>query len=289
MSARAPGMALVLVLWLITLLTASITTVVFVARVEALQSSTLRTAAQDEEIARAAVEYALWRIQSGNQLSSSQRRWFPDGRVYHWIYSGVQVDIRIQDETGKIDLNLADQNLLASLIRVVSPADDSADQAQKIAGAIIDWRDADNLTALGGGAEEGDYAAAQLPYHPSNAPFETVSQLRWVLGVGPGLYQRLMPYVTVYGGNSQPDSQYSPAPILTALGQNARTVLAQRQETLANMTGGGVGSGAYSIETRVHATLSRQTALTMTVRVGAGRLPDSTYTVLHWQQGAGEP
>ena len=283
MMRRGQGMALVLVLWLITLLTASITTVVFVSRVDSLQSTTLRASAEGEEIARAAVDYALWRIQNGQSFSRSQLRWFPDGRLYRWTYGGVLVDIRIQDETGKVDLNMADQTLLAALIRAVSPNDPIADRAQAIAGAIIDWRDGDNLVTLGGGAEEGEYDAAGLPYHPQNAPFETVSQLGLVLGISPSLYRRLKPYVTVYSGTAQPDSQYSPAPVLTALGLNARTVLAQRQQTLTSMTGGSTGSGTYSIQSKVHLTPSRQTTLSMTVRVGAARLPDTTYTVLHWQ------
>lgn len=101
---RARGAALVLVLWLIALLTAMIGAFALTARVEALQGSMLRNGAQAQEYARAGLEYALFRLQDAD----TQARWRPDGRRYRWQMDDASVEIRITDESGKVDLNMAE-------------------------------------------------------------------------------------------------------------------------------------------------------------------------------------
>jgi general secretion pathway protein K len=58
------------------------------------------------------------------------------------------------------------------------------DQAESLADAIADFRDADNLKHLRG-AEEPEYRAAGLAWGPKNAPFQTVEELQQVLGAQP--------------------------------------------------------------------------------------------------------
>lgn len=154
---RSRGAALVLVLWLIALLTAMIGAFALTARVEALQGSMLRNGAQAQEYARSGLEYALFRLQDAD----TQARWRPDGRRYRWQMDDASVEIRITDESGKVDLNMAEPTLLAGLVRAVGGEQASAG---RIAGAIVDWRDGDSLSQPGGGAEDRDYADAGLPY-----------------------------------------------------------------------------------------------------------------------------
>lgn len=136
------GAALVLVLWLIALLTAMIGAFALTARVEALQGSMLRNGAQAQEYARSGLEYALSRLQS----TDTQARWLADGRRYRWQMDDATVEIRITDESGKVDLNMAEPALLAGLVRAVG-AEQGRDT--RIAGAIVDWRDGDSLSQPG--------------------------------------------------------------------------------------------------------------------------------------------
>src|SRR5690606_6678631 len=124
-----------------------------------------------------------------------------DGRPYAWAYRDAEVVVEVVDEEGKVDLNLADMPLLERLL--LATGSDAA-EARAVAAAILDWRDIDPLTQPAGGAEDPDYAAADLPYGAKDAPFEDVSELQQVLGVDRALFGRVAPHVTVFSGVSRP-------------------------------------------------------------------------------------
>jgi general secretion pathway protein K len=278
---RERGAALLLVLWLIALLTALIGAFALTARVEALQGRILSGSARAQEMARAGVEYSLVRLADTEPAT----RWLPDGRSYRWSYAGSEVELQIVDETGKVDLNQAGQPLLAALMQTQGV---DQEQAGRIASAIIDWRDADPLTQVGGGAEDPDYAAAERPYGAKDAPFETVAEVEQVLGMTPELYARLEPYLTLYSGRGEPDPTYAQAPVLTAMGLDASTYLTQRRSPApgagaAQLVGG--GSGTYSIDSRARLDDGRVAVLRTVVRAGGGSVPGSAYTALRWQEG----
>ncbi|WP_140719823.1 general secretion pathway protein GspK [Pseudomonas sp. Hp2] len=275
------GAALVLVLWLIVLLSAMVGAFALTARVEAMQAGVLRGSGQAREIARAGLEYGLSRVQSGDPAT----RWQADGRRYRWSWDGAQVDIRIVDEAGKVDLNVADPALLAGLLRALGA---EPGQDQRLAGAIADWRDVDDLSQPGGGAEDGDYAAAGLPYGAKDAPFESLGELRLILGMTPELYRRLLPNVTLFSARSQPDPRFAPAPVLTAMGLDAAAILARRDAPAgtAPVEATAGGSGTYSIESRARWGEGREAVLHAVVRTGASPLPGAAYTVLRWEEGA---
>jgi len=277
------GVALILVLWLIALLAALVGAFALTSRVEAGQDSVLRGNGRGQAVARAGLEYAIWRLRG-----TPATRWRPDGRTYAWSFDGVPVAIRVVDEAGKVDLNSANPALLSGLIRALG-ADPG--RAQALAAAIVDWRDADNLQAPGG-AEAADYAAAGLPYGAKDAPFESLGELRLVLGMDPDLYRQLLPNVTIHGQRAQPMPAFAPAPVLTAMGLDAATWTAARQ---AGQAGSGAqvdpaatagGSGTYSIESRARLGEGREVVLRAIVRTAASGARDSAYTVLQWEEGA---
>jgi len=238
--------ALLLVVWLIALLTALIGAFAISARVESLQGRVLAQGSVVQQIARAGLEYALQRVADPDPGS----RWTPDGRPYAWQYAGSQVQVQLVDESGKVDLNQADAQILSSLLRAVGvePA-----QAQQLAGAAVDWRDSDALSQVAGGAEDPDYAAAGLPYGAKDAPYESVAEVEQVLGWTPQLYARVRAYLTLYAGRGRPDPRYAQAPVLTALGLDPGLVLAQRQGSIGQPALVGQGTGTYSIrEPRTH-------------------------------------
>lgn len=277
---RQHGAALVLVLWLIVLLAALIGAFALTARVEALQGSVLRASAQADEVARAGMEYGLWRLQA----SDPDSRWRADGRRYRWRYAGAEVELRLTDESGKVDLNNADANLLSALLRTLGA---EPGQDQQLAAAILDWRDPDNLSQPQGGAEDGDYAAAGLPYGAKDAPFESYGELQRVLGMSDVLYRKLLPCVTLYSDRARPEPRFAPAPVLTALGLDAEQQLAERESAdNLNAAGDAFTSGTFSIESRARLGDGREAVLRAVVRAGASPLPGATYTVLRWEQRA---
>ena len=278
---RERGAALLLVLWLIALLTALIGAFALTARVEALQGKILSGGARAQELARAGVEYSLVRLADTEPTT----RWLPDGRGYRWSYAGGEVELQIVDETGKVDLNQAGAPLLTALMQAVGA---EREQAERIAAAILDWRDPDPLTQVNGGAEDPDYAAAGRSYGAKDAPFETVAEVEQVLGMTPELYARLEPSLTLFSGRGEPDPTYAQAPVLTAMGLDPTAYLAQRKTPTpgagaAQLVGG--GSGTYSIDSRARLDDGRVAVLRAVVRAGSGSVPGSVYTALRWQEG----
>jgi general secretion pathway protein K len=283
------GVALLLVLWLVALFTALVGGFARTAQMERLQGSVLRDGVVAGEAARAGIEYALVRVGAGDR----RMRWVPDGRDYDWHYGDADVRVRIVDEMGKVDLNAADPPLLGALFRQAGAAPGDAD---RIAGAIVDWRDPDSLLQPSGGAEDDDYAAAGRPYGANAAPFETIAEVEQVQGMTPALYARVAPFLTVYSGNGTPDPSYAAPEVLAAMGLDAEGIVAQRRrwdpasdQPPPVLPGGQSlndgGTGTNSIWSRARLRNGRETVLHAIVRSGGNGLPGSAYTALQWEEG----
>lgn len=288
-SRRMSGAALLLVMWLIALLTALIGGFALAARIEHMQGVVLSRGFVAAQVARAGAEYAITRVAN----SDTRQRWLSDGRAYPWRFADARVEVRIIDESGKIDLNNADAPLLAGLFQALGQSREDAD---RIASAIVDWRDPDSLTQVAGGAEDADYASAGRPYGAKDAPFEDVAEVQQVLGMTPALYAQAAALLTVYTGRAQPDPAFAAAPVLTAMGLDAEQVVAMRQrfnpgsgQPQPALPGGqplvADSSGTYSIESRARLADGRKAVLRVVVRTGGNGVPGSAYTPLRWEEG----
>src|SRR5690606_41426969 len=213
-----------------------------------------------------------------------RRRWLPDGRPYEWAFAGTRVRIEAIDESGKVDLNAADVDLLSRLFVTVGV--DQAD-ATAIAAAIADWRDSDDLYQPQGGAEDPSYASAGLPWGAKDAPFDTVAEVEQVLGMTPAIYAKVAPLLTVYSGQARPDPNFAAAEVLQAMGEDAEPILAHRRARTpspddAFLAG---GSGTYSIDSRAPPPNGRQATLRAVVRAGIGNVHGSSSTPLRGETG----
>jgi general secretion pathway protein K len=206
---RERGLALLAVLWLVTLLSV----------VAASFSATSRT---ETQLARNAVERAraealadagLYRALFGLLEPAPDRRWRTDGTVYTLALGAGEVGVAVQDEAGRIDLNVATDELIHGLF--LSAGLDGAG-ADALLDALADFRDPDDLRRPGG-AEDADYRAAGLPYGAKDAPFEAVEELQQVLGMTPELYRHVAPLVTVYSWQDGIDPLTAPPEVLLAL------------------------------------------------------------------------
>lgn len=275
------GAALLLVLWLITLLAALVGAFALTARIEQQQGRVLYRGVAADQAARAGLEYALTRL----AMDDPALQWQPDGRPYAWRFHDVAVDVRIVDETGKVDLNAADGTLIAALLQATGA---EPDVALQVAGAIVDWRDGDDFVQITGGAEAADYASAGRPYGAKNAPFESVAEVEQVLGMTPALFEAVSPYLTIYSRLPTPDPQFAAAPVLQAMGVEADPILAAREAVGAQLVGAllGSGSGTYSIESLARLPEGRSARLRAVIRTGGGAVPGTAYSVLRWEEGA---
>ena len=228
--------------------------------------------------------------------------WRSDGTVYAWAFGGAEVRIAIRDEGGKIDLNAAPDELLRGLFLSVEwtgpdgeavGLDDA--QADALTDAVRDFADPDDLRRLNG-AEDGDYAAAGLPWGAKDAPFEAIEELQQVLGMTPMLYQQVAPALTVYTGKKGIDPKSAPRKVLLALpGSDAAAVDAHLAARAAAPEGAGpafLGAEGFTARSRRRIYTIRAEARTESgaifVREAvvqfAGRA-ERPFRVLAWRQG----
>jgi general secretion pathway protein K len=95
--------------------------------------------------------------------------------------------------------------------------------ANTMADRVLDWREPGNLKRLNG-AKAPDYAAAGLPYGPRDGPFQSISELRLVLGMSSALYNQIEPAITVYNVLPSPQPRTASPLVLQALGLNTATI-----------------------------------------------------------------
>lgn len=142
-----------------------------------------------------------------------QQRWRTDGSIYQIDYVDSKVRIQLASETGKIDLNGADQTLLQGLM-ANAPVEEALQT--KLVSAILDWRDTDDLVHIEG-AEKEEYKDAGLSYRPRNKPFQSIEELQLVLGMNEQLFKWLENRVTVYSGQPKVDLTQATKDVLQVL------------------------------------------------------------------------
>lgn len=152
----------------------------------------------DDVLPEADVFYEAW----GNHMESFKDVAVGDGyfRVgYDDSEDGAkETHFGVMDEGSKINLNVADAETLSKVLQVGAGLD--SEESDRLAYAIIDWRDADSFYQHPEyGAEDDDYKHSQTPYEAKDAPYETVDELILIMGMDAAIYARLTDLITVYG------------------------------------------------------------------------------------------
>lgn len=208
------GIALVSVLWVLTLLALVAAAFLHTTRGEINLTYNLSENARAEALAEAGVHQAIY----GLIDPDPERAWRVDGTPYAWLYGGGEIRAAVQDEGGKIDLNRAEPTLIRALFAALDVA---PDEAEALSDAIVDFRDADNLRRPQG-AEDLDYRREALDWDAKDAPFEAVEELQQVIGMTPPLYRAVAPAVTVHARSRRPHEATAPDLVVAALGGEVR-------------------------------------------------------------------
>lgn len=183
------GIVLVLVLWLLALLALMAAGYSTTTRTESQMAATHLQAARARGLAEAGVWLGVQQLLQTEDANGSTSR----GLTQFPFGAGV-IDVHLQDEAGKIDLNTAHPELLLGLLQ--SAGADTV-QATALRDAILDWRDRDNLRRAAG-AEDAEYRAAGRDDGAKNGPFNSIEELRAVMGMTEPLFQKMRPALTLY-------------------------------------------------------------------------------------------
>jgi general secretion pathway protein K len=288
---RQNGIALVLVLWVLLLLTIITGSFALMARMDRLEAHSLLSGTQARLSAEAAVNLAVLALRDPEDES----RMVADGRSYQQELDGVLVEVNAIDERGKLDINATDEFTMVNMF--IGHGMELGD-AELLAAAMMDWRDEDELERVNG-AEEDAYLAAGLRVGPANRPFMMTEELLQVIGMPYELYRKIEPGITVFSRANTPDPAFAPVEALMALPDITHDEAVNFvQERNAQQPGESLGTElpnglvvmeqgrgvTYSIQARATMPNGIWEQLQVTIRLGGNR-SGSPYRVLRWREG----
>ena len=282
------GVALVMVLWLVVLLTIVAASFATHSRVETRMSGNLVERHRAGMLVQTGFSRALLELMS----NGSDERWTFNGEVHELQQESGRVRVAIRNAAGLVDLNRASRETLYNLFALLGEVRETRERQ---VDALIDWRDGDDLKRLNG-AEDDDYAHAGLDYGAADRDLESVDELGYVMGFDQDAVDKLRPYVTVYSGVSQVDHAFASQELIEILKSGEAPVdgvletafdqldsgLADINDLSDGLDGLGSSQSAYyriSIE-----ALSAGGARTFVdVDVQMGNLRERPFKVLAWQ------
>jgi general secretion pathway protein K len=203
------GWALVSVLWIVSMLA------MLAAATQALTLTSYKTERRADDAARADADLnaAIVRAVAGIASPDLNQRWRVDGVAQSFAFDETAMTVSVQDELGRIDLNVCDGSLLRQLLQAAGMQNDDADA---LTDKILDWRSPSTLHRLHG-ATDADYAAKGYPWRQRHGPFQSVDELRLVMGMNDALFARIRPALTVYTHRPMFDPSTAPREALLAL------------------------------------------------------------------------
>ncbi len=137
------GMALVIVIWVLSLLAIMAGSFALTMRRETTIISALKDNAETLSVA----ETGLTIAQKMLFLEDKDKRWLTDGSIYQIQFQGAEIRVRLFSEQGKIDINKANEALL---MKMMGSTSEELNKQEELVAAIIDWRDNDDQVNING-------------------------------------------------------------------------------------------------------------------------------------------
>ena len=287
-------MALLVVLWLLILLTIVVGVYAVLARTEAMQARFLL----DNTRARYAAEAGIHRAAYEMANPDPETRWVGDGRAYEIEFGDALVELRITDESGKININRVNADFLTELF-FQQGVDERV--ALELADAVVDWRDGDDVPGEFG-AEIAEYDAAGYPYGPTNQAFQTVAEIQQVIGMTQAMYADIRDLLSVSGGGGTPNPAFASAEALALLpdvDREAAEAFVRERRTyhpseqvglmLANGDLVSLQATGRTFSVQANATLASGTEALIKATVAMGRgMRGRPFQILEWRENATE-
>jgi general secretion pathway protein K len=188
------GIALVMVLWVLMLLSVIVGEFCYSMKTQVNITGNYKENTEAYYIALAGLNNAIYNMvyqtvipppsADDPEADEDAVKWRINTIIPSIDYAGGRVEVWIDNESGRININLADRGLLMLML---SGFDLTDEEKEIIVDSIMDWRDADDLRRLHG-AENEYYQSLPRPYSAKNGPFDTAEELLLVRGVTPEIY-----------------------------------------------------------------------------------------------------
>jgi len=245
------GIALVIVLWVLVLLSAVALSFTTVTKTEGLATFAFKNDVENKYLAEGGLQRGIMEIfyrslnKNQTKIIEGQEVLQTDGTTYYGKIGGGSYALKLTDESGKININtLTDANsfFLVNLLIYLGVEDKTA---STITDSILDWKDADELHRLNG-AESDYYLSLDNPYKAKNARLDTIEEMLLIKGMtseilyGDGKKPGLISFVTVHSNINRINVNAAPKAILMSLPgmtENiAATLIAARASRFLNST-----------------------------------------------------
>ena len=278
---RQRGLALLLVLWLVVLLS-----VIAAGHARNVHTET-RLARHQVEIAKARAlavagsRRAIMELLVGNSVEP----WPVDGTINTIMLDGTRIAIQIRDAKGLVDLNAAGIDLLSTTLAATGTDEHTQ---RRIIDATMDWRDQDGLKSPYG-AEDTDYQAAGLAWTARDDNFTSVDELRYVMGMTDEIFEKLAPFLTVYSGRSGINLEFAPPLLIAALTGESVTPADAGLPGDAQQATGQRRAGTYHINVRASSSGGTVASLEAVVQISSSSVAsfrgmvEEPYKVLYWR------
>ena len=206
------GMALLLVLVVVALLSALLTELAFSTLVDLRLAETFRDSTRAAYLAKGGVRVGQIILQEDNNNSITKKydhpsEWWGTGVVNYPVGDGV-VSVQIEDLEGKLNINRlillsGEVNTVQKerFTRLLDELNITDPDPELLVASLIDWIDS-NLEEYPdgpGGAEDNYYMGLEKPYHCKNDKLDSISDLILVRGFSSEIIKELSPFITTYG------------------------------------------------------------------------------------------
>jgi general secretion pathway protein K len=219
------GIALLMVLWVLTLLMVIVLSFSFMARTETHSTLSFKDEMEKKFLAEAGIERGITEIfyrniyKNQTLVLEGTEVWRTDGTVYSSQLGDGYYTIRITDESGKVDINTVSDVVLKNLLINLGIQEEEVDT---IVDSIMDWKDPDDLHRLNG-AESDYYMSLPNPYKARDANFEALEELLLVKGMtseilyGNNEKRGIINFLTINSGTNRININAAPKEVLMAI------------------------------------------------------------------------
>lgn len=202
---KEKGIALMLVLWVLTLLSVMVFEFCYTMRIEATITKNFKEGARSYYLAQAGINRAVIEIvktksavkkmvkdeeKDEAEEEEESKEWKPSAEPYTFPFEDGECEVKIGDEGSKLNLNEIAKKAKKNrkeLIVILEECGLEGEERDIIADSIIDWVDKDHAHLLNG-AEDDYYKSLEDPYECRDGKFVVTEELLLVRGVTEEIY-----------------------------------------------------------------------------------------------------
>lgn len=245
------GMALLVVLAVVALLTALLTELAFSTLVDLRLTETFRDSTRAYYLAKGGITAGRMILQEDSNSYDSFDELWSQGVTNYPVADGA-VSVRIIDQDGKLGINALVQENTPNTLMVdrfyrlfVALNLDNLGNPAELTANLIDWLDSgdtpyqvirtDGVDIPVAGAEDSYYKGLSQPYPVKNGRLDTLDELALIKGFTPEVLRRILPHVALHDRTAVNINTASGAvlrsldPLIDA--EVAETLIVYRQET----------------------------------------------------------